>query len=1246
MDFYKIQTRSLKKGYTEVFPNFLVKKSNDLMIRGNSFYAIWDETTGLWSTDEYSVARLIDEDLYKYAEELEKKTSDIIVLKTMRDFDSGSWTRFKRFVSNAPDSYHSLDERVIFKNTTVVREDYASKRLPYSFAPGDTKAYEELISTLYSSEEREKIEWAIGAVFSGDSKTIQKFIVLYGNAGSGKSTVLNIIQKLFHGYYDTFEAKALGQSSNQFATEMFKSNPLVAIQHDGDLSKIEDNSKLNSIISHEEMLMNEKFKSSYTSKINSFLFMATNKPVKITDSKSGIIRRLIDVHPSGNIIPTKKYMNLMSQVEFELGGIASHCLNVYHALGKNHYMGYKPISMMYQTDPLFNFVEENYYIFKNENGISLRRAWEMYNSYMDDSGFSLKLNKMRFKEELKAYFLTFEERKRVKDENIRNYYSDFDTSKFESDSKKYIDDEVSAINLEYTSSKLDDILSECYAQYASDKDTPIYPWDDVTTKLKDLDTSKTHFILVPENHIVIDFDLKDSKGNKSKDLNLEAASKFPKTYAEYSKSGSGIHLHYIYDGDVNELQRSFDNDIEVKIFSGKSSLRRKLSLCNNESIATINSGLPLKKEVAMIDFKGLSNEKAIRTLVERNLKKEIHPGTKPSIDFINKILLDAYESGIKYDISDLRPSILNFAARSTNHSSYCVNIVSAMKFKSENASDAIECDKKPIVFFDVEVFPNLFIICWKVRGDDKSLVRMINPTPEDCEQLLNYRLIGFNNRRYDNHILYGRILGFNNNQLFGLSQRIINNSKNGTFSQAYGISYADIYDFSSKKQSLKKFELDLNLIHKELDMDWNEPVPEDKWDLVAEYCENDVISTEVVFEDRYQDYIARKILADISGLTVNDTTQKHTAKIIFGSTRDTQKYLKYTDLSLDFKGYEYNDGVSTYKGETVGEGGYVYAEPGIYENVALLDVVSMHPTSAIKLDLFGKYTSNFKQLLDARVAIKNHDFDKAKNMMNGLLTPYLEDVTNADDLAYALKIVINIVYGLTSAKFENPFRDVRNIDNIVAKRGALFMIDLKEAVQKKGFTVAHIKTDSIKIPNATDEIINFIKEFGERYGYTFEHEATYKKMCLINNAVYVAQNSNNEWTATGAQFKHPYVFKTLFTGEETTIDDIAESKTAKTAFYLDMNENIPENEHNYVFVGKVGKFIPVMDGEGGGLLMRKQDEDYHFAAGSKGYRWMLYEIVKNKSSIRIDYSYADSLVNDAINAISNFGDYKAFIGVK
>jgi hypothetical protein len=373
------------------------------------------------------------------------------------------------------------------------------------------------------------------------------------------------------------------------------------------------------------------------------------------------------------------------------------------------------------------------------------------------------------------------------------------------------------------------------------------------------------------------------------------------------------------------------------------------------------------------------------------------------------------------------------------------------------------------VFFDVEVYPNLFVVCWKFE-DDPTTVRMINPTPQDIENILKLKLIGFNNRRYDNHILYARYMGYDNYQLFVLSQKLINNATSAYFGEAYNLSYADIYDFSSVKQTLKKFMIDLGITKVEMEIPWDQPVPDDMIDKVVEYCVNDVEGTEAVFKDREQDFVARQILAALSGLSVNDSTAKHTARIIFGNDRDAQKSFVYTDLSEEFPGYVFDMGKSTYKGEEVGEGGYVYAEEGMYFNVAVLDIASMHPTTIKVLNAFGEYTPNFVALLDARIAIKRGRFDEARRMLGGRLAPYLGNESAAKDLAYALKIVINIVYGMTSAKFDNPFRIPKNKDNIVAKRGALFMIDLKKSVQELGYDVVHIKTDSIKIPNADQEL--------------------------------------------------------------------------------------------------------------------------------------------------------------------------------
>lgn len=1247
MDFYEIKERCPKKGIIEIYPDFRVCRTKDLMVRGKSFYAIWDAEKGMWSTDEYDVQRIVDAELLAYRNKLLSKTSDTIHVKTMGNFSSKVWVEFRKYMAHISDNSHTLDENITFINTKVTKKDYVSRRLSYPLEKGRIDAYDELIGTLYNPEERAKLEWAIGAIIAGDARDIQKFIVLYGAAGTGKSTILKIIQRLFEGYYTTFEAKALTSSNNSFATEVFKGNPLVAIQHDGDLSKIEDNTKLNSIISHEEMTMNEKYKPSYTARSNAFLFVGTNKPVKITDAKSGIIRRLIDVKPSGKKLPIKRYQVLMSQIDFELGAIAYHCLETYRTMGKNYYLSYRPLEMMFQTDVFFNFIESNYHIFKEQDETSLTQAYEMYKTFCDEALVDFKLPRHKFREELKNYFENFYDVTRVDGRQVRSYYQGFKADKFVN-AEVEVEEHLPSLVFDSTDSFFDRNYGNFAAQYATSSETPLEKWSSVKTKLSDIDTKKLHFVKVPLNHIVIDFDIKDADGNKSLEENIKAASKWPATYAELSKSGKGVHLHYFFDGDASQLERVYAKDIEIKVFSGNSSLRRKLTKCNNVPITTINSGLPLKGK-KMINFEAVKSERSIRKLIKKNLAKEIHPGTKPSIDFIYKILDDAYNSGLNYDVTDMRPLVLAFANNSSHQSEYCVKLVSKMNFKSEEPSLSIEKHvSDELVFFDVEVFPNLFVVVWKVQGKDKKKVAMINPKPADIENLFKFKLVGFNCRRYDNHILYAAYIGYDNLQLFNLSRKIIKESRNCLFGEAYNISYADIYDFSSKKQSLKRFEIELGIHHQELGFKWDEPVPKEKWQYVVDYCGNDVDASEAVFNDRKQDFVARQILADLSGLTVNDTTQMHTAKIIFGNDKHPQDKFIYTDLSEMFPGYKFENGKSTYRGEKVSEGGQVYAEPGIYEDVPVLDIESMHPNSIINMNMFGPYTKNFKQLLDARIAIKHGRYDEARKMLNGILNKYLTSEKDSADLSYALKIVINIVYGLTAAKFDNKFKDPRNIDNIVAKRGALFMIDLKLAVQEKGFTVAHIKTDSIKIPNATPEIIQFVKDFGKKYGYNFEHEATYDKFCLVNDAVYIARYKDGKnigkWTATGAQFAHPYVFKSLFSKEPLVFNDLCETKTVSTALYLDMNENLEKDEHKYHFVGKAGSFCPIKPGCGGGILLREKDGNFYAANGSKGYRWLEAEVVKglNKED-DIDYSYFVSLAEEAKKAIKKYGDFDWFV---
>lgn len=162
------------------------------------------------------------------------------------------------------------------------------------------------------------------------------------------------------------------------------------------------------------------------------------------------------------------------------------------------------------------------------------------------------------------------------------------------------------------------------------------------------------------------------------------------------------------------------------------------------------------------------------------------------------------------------------------------------------------------------------------------------------------------------------------------------------------------------------------------------------------------------------------------------------------------------------------------------------------------------------------------------------------------------------------------------------------------------------------------------------------------------------------------------------------MFKTLFSKEPLDIWDYAETKEVKTRIYLDFNETLPDvsdaekelaerekgekrksrpnpnflnlsndelsaeiaKGHSYIFVGKVGLYIPVKPGSGGGQLMAYRDGKYAAVTGTKDYRWQEFEAIRNMD-VRlediIDIRYYRTLIDDAKDAISKYGDFEWFV---
>lgn len=1241
MDFYDIfvkKNTSNRREYDyQVRPEFMYTNSDDIVCKGGGFYAFYHEDK--WHDSLTDFIALVDRDVMDVSKEIKDREPDATVKSDrMVRHSTKLMDEFMKFTKNMPQSEVTFDSRIFFSDEQPKKTDYSTGTLNYYPAEGESPAFDELALTLYDKDELDKILWCVGALLSNEMDKIQKFLYLFGSKGSGKGTMINIIKLLLGDYWGVISLKTLTGDS-EFATATIIEKPCL-IDDDTDMSRITNDTWLLKLTAHEPIAVNMKYKTPYNVTFKGLLIAASNQEFQVRNVDSGITRRGIVARPTNVKVEQARYRELMGLIRFELPQIAHKAISTFKRLGPYFYDDYVDVEMVSNTDHIFDFMRE--YYDQLGDPCSLRKASELYKLYLEDIGYGLQGYKRKIKKELNRYYQEFHERYTHEGEKYKNVYTGLRMDQVFPEHQDF--ENVAPIvsqewlYLSEIGSQFDTVAKTYPAQLANADGFPRKAWDNNTQVLADIPTDELHYVRIPLNHIVIDFDLKNSKGEKDLVLNLEAARKFPPTYAELSKSGQGLHLHYIYEGDPTMLESLYDDDIEIKVFTGKQALRRKLTKCNNLEIAKIISGLPMKEEeinvysdVSIITW----NEKKMRTAVKRNMLKQYHPNTKPSVDFIVHIFEEAEKNGVKYDLSDMRGAIVQFAMSSSNSSEYCLKAIQKIKYstieddsdiQTELQSNARIIPDEELYFYDIEVFPNLFIVSYKRYGDDQ-VYSLINPTPNEIERLLEKPLVGFNNRRYDNHILYAAALGEDNMKLYQQSQRIISGQgRSGFYGGAYELSYADIYDYSVDKKSLKKWEIELDLEHIENELPWDQPVPEDRWEEVAKYCENDVLATEAVFKHIYADYTARVILSELSGLSVNATNNQHSAKIIFGDDRNPQNNLNYTDLSEMFPGYKYEYGKSIYRGEDPSEGGYVYSEPGVYRNVALIDVVSMHPNSALNMNYFGPYQQKYQDLVDIRVLIKHKEYDKVRSMMGGKLARYLQDDKQAKQLSGALKIPINSVYGMSSAKFDNAFKHPMNVDNIIAKRGALFMIDLKYAVQEQGYKVIHIKTDSIKIADADQKIIDFVFEFGKKYSYEFEHEATYEKFAIVNKAVYIAYDQDG-WHATGKQFAEPYVYKTLFTKEPITNNDysvVVQSRVG--SLYL-----------GDAFIGRIGKFYPSVVGRT--LMVRQETEDgikEGAPAGTKSYKWRTWSEYKGHKDV--DMSYFNKLVHEAYDAIASVGD--------
>ena len=265
---------------------------------------------------------------------------------------------------------------------------------------------------------------------------------------------------------------------------------------------------------------------------------------------------------------------------------------------------------------------------KQQDGIQLKYAWDLYKQYCEEANIVKRLQYHEVRDELGSYFEDFKDRYYMGEKELRSVYVGFKGLP-EQGPIPFVPDTSYVIELnDYDPINYDSAFNNLYsdqpAQEANSNGYPSRKWEHVTTTLEGITPTKLHYVKVPAHHIVLDFDLVNEDGEKDLELNIEKASELPPTYTELSRSGKGLHLHYIYDGDVDDLDSVFDVGVEIKTLLGDSSLRRKLTKCNNLAIANINSGLP-RKEKKMIEGKSIQSEKNLRAFNRTKFEKGDSP---------------------------------------------------------------------------------------------------------------------------------------------------------------------------------------------------------------------------------------------------------------------------------------------------------------------------------------------------------------------------------------------------------------------------------------------------------------------------------------------------------------------------------------------------------------------------------------------------------------------------------------------
>lgn len=505
-------------------------------------------------------------------------------------------------------------------------------------------------------------------------------------------------------------------------------------------------------------------------------------------------------------------------------------------------------------------------------------------------------------------------------------------------------------------------------------------------------------------------------------------------------------------------------------------------------------------------------------------------------------------------------------------------------------------------FYDFEVFKKDWLVVFISENDEEIVVwndpAILKKALErfDC-------LVGFNNYFYDDLILSGIMAGYNNYEIWKLSNAIVNggNIENKIKMMATKLPTLDTKQELDPRLSLKEIEanLGMNIVETPISFNLDRALTDDEFDEVVKYCIHDVETTKKLFMLR-KDYfeskfdickefkldkldvrktrasLASKVLkCDKSRLPEGVLENKDRLNIKFADELRVENipneilnfYKNIRQRFLDGENFEILEKeklVCSLAGveHTFGFGGiHGVRKNYMYEGKMLnVDVGSYYPSMIINFNFMSRASEHpdlYKNLYDTRMEYKE----------------------KKDNKQQIYKILLNGTFGALKSEFNDLFDPV--MSNNICVNGQLILTDL--IMSLRGYCeLIQSNTDGILI-KYKEKDLDIIKEKCAEWELNYNLKLDYEYVAKI-----VQRDVNNYiWKTEDGKIKGKGLFE-KYDGGDFEKNNLTVIPMALKEYYIN-NKNIRETitemiEKNNVIpmqqIAKMGGTYDLMEHNG------------------------------------------------------------------